>query len=107
MCVMCAFIDTLTDNPLELTQVKKKSLDEVSTMSFKESLLQCQDTSPTIPNNTILTSIVSVHCGHDCRYGTDEAAIYTGKCAGWPVLDKFIAKSDLTTVIYCSFLFIF
>ena len=32
-------------------------------------------------NNPILTWITSVHCGHDCRYGTDEAAFYSGKCA--------------------------
>ncbi len=30
-------------------------------------------------NSTILTSIVSVHRVHNCRYGTDEAAIYSGK----------------------------
>ena len=38
---------------------------------------------------------MSVHCGPDCRYGTDEAAIYSGKCVGFPALNKFIAKSDL------------
>ncbi len=31
-------------------------------------------------NNTILTATLSVNCDHDCRYGTDEAAIYSGKC---------------------------
>ena len=28
-------------------------------------------------NNTILTSITSVHCDHDCRYGTDEVPFYS------------------------------
>ncbi len=43
-----------------------------------------------VHNNTILNSIVSAHCGHDCKYGTDEADIFSGKCAGFPAPDKFI-----------------
>ena len=34
--------------------------------------------TPSIHNNTILISIPFVHCGHDYRYGTDDAAFYSG-----------------------------
>ena len=44
-------------------------------------------------SNTILTSITSVHCGHDCRYGTDEAAFYSGKCTGFPNWNRLYVLS--------------
>ncbi len=53
-------------------------------------------------NNTILTPIVSVHCGHDCRYGTDEAERFTVKNALDSLRPIIHCKVDLLLSITLS-----
>ena len=43
--------------------------------------------------STILNSITSVHCGYDCRYGTDEAAFYSAPPEMMNILSQGIPKT--------------